>query len=275
MSKDLAPSPSPTDTEEVGAETKTCFVIGPIGAPASVERRRADDVFDFIVAPCAGEHHLTATRADKIDESGFITNQIIDLLMEADVVVADFWSLNPNVFYELGVRHAFGRPVIHLYQEPPPFDVAPMRGIPLDHTDLRSVDAARTSVSNQMKDMLRKEYVQASPVSAWRDFKKLATGSDLEKTVAELASQVESLQRAERERAASAARYLTPPTFTLNYDEPGAKTVFPITNVPQFLFANPPPQIEMTPELLDRLKILRNKPAATRRAVKPPVPKET
>jgi hypothetical protein len=135
----------------VAAVAKTCFFIGPIGSEGSEERRRSDDVCEYVVRPCAAELKLEVIQPHTIDESGIITDQIVNLLIEADIVVADFWSLNPNVFYELGVRHAFRRPAIHLYAEEIPFDVRAMRGIPLDHTNLRSVEAAKGSVLKQMK----------------------------------------------------------------------------------------------------------------------------
>jgi hypothetical protein len=56
-------------------------------------------------------------------------------------VVADITGHNPNVFYELAIAHGYQRPVVHLGQkgETLPFDIADMRTIFYDVTDLYSV----------------------------------------------------------------------------------------------------------------------------------------
>lgn len=70
-------------------------------------------------------------RADEIDDEGLITNQIIEHLIEDDLVVADLTGLNPNVFYEVAVRHAARKPIVHLITtgQDIPFDVANMRAV--------------------------------------------------------------------------------------------------------------------------------------------------
>ncbi len=42
-------------------------------------------------------------RADRINVPGPITGQIVQLLIVADLVIADISGLNPNVMYELGI----------------------------------------------------------------------------------------------------------------------------------------------------------------------------
>lgn len=126
---------------EAKADSKTCFVISPIGPPGSDIRHRADTVWEFIIRPALEQQcNYAVTRADEISSPGMITAQIMDRIKEDDLVVADLTGLNPNVFYELAVRHAVDKPVIQIIEqgEEPPFDVAGMRTIFVDHHDLRS-----------------------------------------------------------------------------------------------------------------------------------------
>ncbi|KJB92172.1 hypothetical protein [Skermanella aerolata] len=75
-----------------------CFVIGPIGEEGSDFRQHADDLFDLIIKPVveSTEFGYRADRADKIRKPGHITNQIIKMIKEADLVVADLSHRNPN-----------------------------------------------------------------------------------------------------------------------------------------------------------------------------------
>jgi hypothetical protein len=90
------------------------FFVTQVGSEGSPERARADEVSDFILAPVAAEFDLTVHRADRDPTPGQITSQVVRRLLDARLVVADLTGRNPNVYYELGVAHAFKRPVILL-----------------------------------------------------------------------------------------------------------------------------------------------------------------
>ena len=100
-------------TEKAGS----CFVVSPIGKPGSDIRKRADLVLKFVIAPVSREcGYGEPIRADNISELGMVTRQVIDQLLEAEMVVADLTDYNPNVFYEVAIRHAFRRPVVQIIQ---------------------------------------------------------------------------------------------------------------------------------------------------------------
>ncbi len=86
-------------------------------------------------------------RADDIDDLGQITHQIIERLLDDDLVVADLTSLNPNVFYELAVRHAARKPVITLmtFGQRMPFDVQDVRTVFYNLHDPDSLGPRRRS----------------------------------------------------------------------------------------------------------------------------------
>lgn len=126
----------------------TCFVICPIGEEGSSERSNSDSVLRHIIRPAlSAKGYESIVRADGIAEPGIITAQIVQHLLDDDLVVADLTDHNPNVFYELAVRHASDKPVIHLIakHQKIPFDVAPQRTI--EYTlDLDGAELARNKL---------------------------------------------------------------------------------------------------------------------------------
>lgn len=101
-----------------------CFVICPIGDSGSPTRRRADGVLDEIIKPALEGYRVE--RADHDKSPGIVTESIITKILDADLVVADLSGLNPNVMYELAIRHAVGKPVIQILEtgQDLPFDIS-------------------------------------------------------------------------------------------------------------------------------------------------------
>jgi len=94
--------------------TRTCFLIAPIGLPGTEVRQRSELVLTHIVRPAAEASGYEVVRADQLSVPGSITGQIVRLILDADIVIADISGLNPNVMYELGIRHAAALPAIQL-----------------------------------------------------------------------------------------------------------------------------------------------------------------
>src|SRR5688572_13315379 len=90
--------------------TKSCFVISPIGEVGSEVRARADQILKYVIQPAVKVFGYVAIRADAMPEPGLITTQIIDRIINDDLVVADLTGKNPNVYYELALRHAIRKP---------------------------------------------------------------------------------------------------------------------------------------------------------------------
>ena len=134
-------------------ESKSCFVIAPIGAEGSPERKRSDQILKHLIRPMASKCGYEAVRSDEISEPGVITRQVIEHVVSDPMVIADLTGWNPNVFYELAIRHATGKPCVQLIQRNDnlPFDVAPQRKIFVDLTDPDNLETARTSLVEQIK----------------------------------------------------------------------------------------------------------------------------
>lgn len=110
-------------------EQRRCFVISPIGEPDSPVRKAADGVFRFIINPAMRQFEVQTQRSDHMAEPGNISEQMFRDIFQADLCIAVISGYNPNVFYELAVAQAAGRPVIILAEagSAPPFDIKDLR----------------------------------------------------------------------------------------------------------------------------------------------------
>ena len=105
-------------------DKKTCFVITPIGDNNSDIRRHIEGIIDQAIVPALGEKYEIEVAHRKY-EIGSINDRVIKSVVEADLVIANLTTTNPNVMYELAIRHSFGKPVIVIAEEGTklPFDI--------------------------------------------------------------------------------------------------------------------------------------------------------
>ena len=125
---------------------RKCFVVSPIGDEGSEVRKRADQVFKYIISPVCDETGFDPIRVDKLNQPDSITQTIIDYLINSELVIADITGHNPNAFYEMGYRASTGKPIIHLKgkNEGIPFDIAGIRAFDYDLNDLDSVEEIKS-----------------------------------------------------------------------------------------------------------------------------------
>lgn len=154
---------------------KTCFVIAPIGEIGSETRKRSDLVLKYVILPAAEQCGYAALRADQISEPGLITSQVIQHIIDDPLVIADLTERNPNVFYELAIRHALKKPLVQIIKsgEQMPFDVAGTRTISVDHRDLESVEIAKQEIVKQIESLEKKPQDIETPISVAVELKFL------------------------------------------------------------------------------------------------------
>jgi len=110
-----------------------CFVISPIGKEGTENYDRFKEVLDYIIKPAIenSDHDLEVIRADEINKTGSLIKDILTNIYNSFIVIADLTGQNPNVFYELGVRHCLKPRTILIAQsiEDIPFDLKDYRTI--------------------------------------------------------------------------------------------------------------------------------------------------
>jgi hypothetical protein len=159
-------------------EKKTCFVICPIGPDNTPIRDNSDNLYTYIIKPIAEELNYDVIRADHIREPGSVSNQVISQLYNANLVVADLSDNNPNVFYELAIRHMVDLPIIHMIRtgQKIPFDISLMRTIYYD-TDLKNGLRARKELEEQIRSIEDGTFKYDNPISSAKLFKKINDAS--------------------------------------------------------------------------------------------------
>jgi hypothetical protein len=180
-------------------EKKICFVISPIGEDDSDTRKRSDQVLKHIITGAVEQLNYEVIRADKISEPGIITHQILQHIVDAPLVIADLTERNPNVFYELALRHAIRKPLVQLIKkgELIPFDVAATRIIQFDLQNLDSVDAAKVEIVAQIKSLEAGKNDTDNPISVSLDLKMLKeSGNPEERSLADIVEAISDLRLA-------------------------------------------------------------------------------
>jgi hypothetical protein len=176
---DSSPEPSPLPrsssllTNEVASFEQTCFVISPIGEDGSEFRKHANMILGSFIEPALQNLGLKVVRADQIASSGIITKQIAQYVWNSRLVIADLSFHNPNVFYELALRHAANKPVIQLIRmaDKIPFDLQQSRTIMIDTTDhytlVPKIDTYRSEIATHARRALEEGATTDNPLNVF------------------------------------------------------------------------------------------------------------
>ncbi|HCG8849429.1 TPA: hypothetical protein NKB09_004390 [Vibrio parahaemolyticus] len=191
---------------------KKCFIVTPIGGEHSDIRRAADGLIDAVLEPICNESNLEMFVAHRIDTPGSITTQVLEHVLTDDLVIANLTTLNPNVMYELAVRHAANLPVICLAQNGTvlPFDISDERTIFYEN-DMAGVNKLKPLLQKMVSDALTDNSYD-NPVyraAKHKVMKDIHPQEDFQSYILERLDRFESM--------------LTPSRKTPNYERPRSK----------------------------------------------------
>lgn len=151
--------------------SQRAFIIMQIGAKDSSERKRADEIYKFIIVPAVEDAGLDPYRADQDLTPGAITSKFLSELLNARVIIADLTGRNPNVFYELGIAHSFALPLISIADTVSnlPFDAKDERIIELGEYPSAGLtyvqgEQAKNALRESLRIVLADNYAPPSPL---------------------------------------------------------------------------------------------------------------
>ena len=148
-----------------------CFVVMPFGQkpdPGGRSDIDFDKIYHEAIKPGIIDCGMEPIRADEERTGGIIHKPMFERLLLSDYVLADLTAANPNVFYELGVRHT-ARPAttltIFAKQQMIPFDVNFLRSLPYDLGEDNAFgdDEAqnlRQAIATKLKDLQDLAYTE-------------------------------------------------------------------------------------------------------------------
>lgn len=106
---------------------KTCFIIMPFSQTEGTEgstlnKEELEYIYTNVIKEAVSQYKVKSdamfTEIARYESNfGSIIDGVIDKLNDSDLVIADLTGLNPNVMYELGVRHTLKRGTIIISQE--------------------------------------------------------------------------------------------------------------------------------------------------------------
>lgn len=127
---------------------------------------------------------------------------------ESTVCVADMTGLNPNVLYEMGVRHALREPIVHIAElgTPLPFDNAPHLTHFYELQNFHSLDQLRADLSDEIGRVIAGGYDVSNPFTqALGAIELRRSGDPKDRIIAQLEERMERLERNLRKRGGAFA----------------------------------------------------------------------
>ncbi len=130
---------------------RTCFFVMPF-------RAELNFVYLYLQRYLEERHGLAVRRGDTSVLTKALMDKVEAEIRAADVIVGDITGANPNVFYELGIARALGKPVIFMTQEAPESAPVDLRQFEFIHYDLASANALLTRLDNAIGHILGQGY---------------------------------------------------------------------------------------------------------------------
>lgn len=143
--------PTTEATPRTAGTKRRCFIVMPFGDSD------LQIVYEDFVKPTLAENcDLECQRGDDVFGSNVIMDDILKSIRSADVILADLTRKNANVFYEVGICHALGKPVVLLAQsvDDVPFDLRHRRVLLYEYSP-RGCKRLEGNLKNNMNAVLK------------------------------------------------------------------------------------------------------------------------
>ena len=146
--------------DQANVGKSSCFIDMPFGKKTDLKSGVEVDfnqIYQEGIKPAVEAAGLECIRGDMERSGGIIHTAMFARLLLSEFVIADLTLNNPNVYYELGVRHT-AKPYttipIFATISDLPFDVSLVRAIPYELEDGRLTDQAKQALAKAIKERI-------------------------------------------------------------------------------------------------------------------------
>ena len=133
------------------AKAPLCFVVMPF-------RPELNYLYLYVRRYLQDKYRIRVERGDTHVMTKALMDKIREQIIEASVVIGDVTGNTANVFFELGIAHAIGRPIIFLTQDAPESAPVDVRQFEFIHYDLGRHQEFLVKLDNAIQNVLWKTY---------------------------------------------------------------------------------------------------------------------
>ena len=134
----------PQSSVDIRVDYPEVFVVMPFGETWS------DEVMREMLAPGIEDAGFAVSRGDLIVRVGDLSTNVWRSITQAGVIVADVSVPNPNVYYEIGLADALGKPIF-LFKQSDVDLPADFGGVHYYPSDLHDLDAGRRKLTAELE----------------------------------------------------------------------------------------------------------------------------
>jgi hypothetical protein len=169
--------------------SRSCFVVMPFQEPFN-------SYYTKIIVPAVNDVKLHPLRGDSLFRPTPIIGDIWQMVQEAKALVADLTGRNSNVFYELGLAHAIGKPIVLISEgmDDVPFDLKSLRVIIYDKNDPSWGDILRKNIRKSLEEILSDPVIAVPQMFRKKVKDQVPVESEFSSRIASLEQQMTSLQ---------------------------------------------------------------------------------
>ena len=133
----------PKDSIDIRVDYPEVFVVMPFSQPWS------NDVFSKMFKPGIEDAGFAVYRGDSIVRVGDLSTNVWQSITQAGLIVAEVSVPNPNVYYEIGLADALGKPVFLFKQESVTLP-ADFGGVHYYNYDIKDLTVGRQKLAGEL-----------------------------------------------------------------------------------------------------------------------------